>query len=112
MSQSPELQTGHVYFHRNIDSEDRVFAYTRYTRYSGLLVAHNLDARFVREVVCPIHHLPDVLLLRIDRVPAYDTYQFFDGSDSDRSSIALTDEGVSMKLQPLQSVVIKLVFRS
>ena len=110
MSQRSELQTGHVYFHRNIDPEDRVFAYTRYTRHSGLLVAHNLDARFVREVVCPIHLLPDVLLLRIDRVPAYDTYQFFDGSDSDR--IALTDEGVSMKLQPLQSVVIKLVFRS
>ena len=111
VSQQSELQTGHVYFHRNTDSEDRVFAYTRYTRHSGLLVAHNLDARFVREVVCPIHLLSDVFLERIDRVPVYDTYQFFDGSDSD-PGIALTDEGVSMILQPLQSVVIKLVFRS
>ncbi|MXZ09005.1 MAG: hypothetical protein F4Y79_06110 [Gemmatimonadetes bacterium] len=110
VSQRPELQTGHVYFYRNTDSEDRVFAYTRYTRHSGFLVAHNLDARFVREVVCPIHLLPDVFIERIDRVPAYDTYEFFDGLDSDH--IALTDEGVSMKLQPLQSVVIKLIFRS
>ena len=110
VSQRSELQTGHVYFHRNTDSEDRVFAYTRYTRHSGLLVAHNLDARCVREVVCPIYQVLDVFVERIDLVPVYDTYQFFNGSDSDR--IALTDEGVSMKLQPLQSVVVALKIKS
>ncbi len=140
VSQCPELQTGHIYFFRNVDPEDRVFAYLRYTPHSGLLVAHNLDPHVARKIVCPVHQVPDVLLERIDRVPVYDTYKFLKSptrhpraatprrqrsgvqscqgarpecdSRSPSRDIALTDTGVYMGLQPLQSVVIKLTFRS
>lgn len=111
VGQEDALRTGHIYFFRNVDPEDRVLAYARYTRRSGLLVAHNLDPQSVREIVCPIDHLPDVLLDRIDLAPVYDTYKF----TADRAEpirIALGDEGVSMRLQPLQSAAIKLLFKN
>lgn len=106
-----ELRTGHIYFFRHVDPEDRVLAYVRYARHSGLLVAHNLDPHSAREIVCPIDRVPDVCLDRIDIAPAYDSYKFTT-TRAEPVAISLDDEGVSMDLQPLQSAVIKLLFRS
>ena len=94
---------------QDVDPEDRVLAYARYTRHSGLLVAHNLDPHSVREIACPIDRVPGILLDRVDLAPAYDTHKF----TTDRAArVTLADEGVSMELQPLQSAVVKLLFRS
>ena len=52
-----------------------------------------------------------VLLERVDVVPIYDTHEFLMPGSSG-SEITLIDEGVSIHLQPLQSVVVKLLFRN
>ena len=149
---------------QDVDPDDRVLAYARYTRHSGLLVAHNLDPHSVRshlkmigtyppsplparkggikasyfsgicgfdprnanafvtisravrvfrwllrEIACPIDQVPGVLFDRVDLAPVYDTYKF----TTDRAArVTLADEGVSIELQPLQSAVVKLLFRS
>ena len=115
VTRQTELQNGHIYFHRSEfsggEAEDRVLAYTRYTHHSGLLVAHNLDPCFARKITCPVNQISDVLLERVDVVPVYDAYKFL-MPDSNGAEISLVDEGVSICLQPLQSVVVKLIFRS
>jgi glycosidase len=109
-----DLVDGHIYFHRNNnpggDPEDRVLAYTRYTLSSGLLIAHNLDPCCARRVMCPVNQLPGVFLERVDLSPVVDSYSFF-FEKGDQAEIALSDEGISIHLKPLQSVMVRLVFR-
>lgn len=114
VGQLRELQDGHIYFFRNHnpggDAEDRVLAYARYTPQSGVLAVHNLDPCFDRHVTCPARLLPGVVLDRVDLVPVVDTYAFF-FDKPERVDIALVDAGVSIRLKPLQSAVVRLSFR-
>lgn len=106
------LRDGHIYFYRGHDlgdEDDRVLVYARYTDHSGLLVLHNLDAESERQVMCPIYNLPNVVVDHVDLSPVFDTYAHFN-LDS-QLSVTLLDEGVSVCLEPLQSVVFQMVFR-
>ena len=107
----PELQDGPIYFYRSIDDDDRILGYVRYTKTTGLLVAHNLDPSMSRHIICPTDQIDGLLLERVDVVPAYDTYRILD-QNADNMNIALQSEGISVHLQPLQSVVLKLVYRN
>ena len=106
------LRDGHIYFfhagHLG-DGSDRVFAYVRYTSDAGVIVLHNLDAESIHRVVCPVHQLPDLALEQVELSPVFDTYPFFDLKS--QLQVSLLDEGVSVSLQPLQSVMIKVAFR-
>ncbi len=106
------LRDGHIYFyhagHLN-HASDRVFAYVRYTPDEGVIVLHNLDAELEHRVTCPIHDLPDLVMERVDLSPVFDTYPFF-GLKS-QTLVTLLDEGLSVSLQPLQSIMIRVVFR-
>lgn len=107
------LRDGHIYFYRNDDLgdvEDRVLAYMRYTSESGVLVLHNLDTISSHKVVCPIHSLPDRALEHVELAPAFDTYPFFELQS--KTKIALVDDGLAVYLQPLQSMMIRVVFRN
>ena len=107
------LRDGLIYFYRGEhlgDEDDRVLAYLRYTSDAGVFVLHNLDPELERRVICPIHNLSTVALERVDLSPAFDTYPFFDLKS--HTEVTLLDEGLSLCLQPLQSVMIRVVFRN
>ena len=112
VSKAPVLRDGHIYFFRHHDlgnAEDRVLAYARYTPDSGLLVLHNLDAVSRRQVVCPIQNLPNGVLDRVDLSPELDTYLPFDLPS--QTGVKWSDDGLSIDLGPLQSVMIRMAFR-
>jgi hypothetical protein len=106
------LRDGHIYFFRSHDlgnEADRVLAYVRYTSASGLLVLHNLDPESVHRVICPVQQLPNVVLERVEPALAFDTYSSF--ALKSMTEVKRLDEGLSVALQPLQSVMISMVFR-
>ena len=86
-----------------------MLAYARYTPDSGLLVLHNLDAVSRRQVVCPIQNLPNGVLDRVDLTPELDTYLPFDLPS--QTGVKWSDDGLSIDLGPLQSVMIRMAFR-
>ena len=108
-----ELVHGGIFFHRNEfqggDAEDRVLAYTRYTRESGLLVVHNLDAEQVRRVRYRLRDLPGMDVARVALQPLFDTYAFFSPGAAD-PQVAVADDEVSVEIEPLQSVMMRVNF--
>lgn len=49
---------GRIYYHRDIDADDRILAYTRYTDSAALVAVHNLDIHRSRRVTIPLDWLP------------------------------------------------------
>jgi len=106
------LRDGHIYFFGGDtigDPDDRVLGYLRYSDTEGVLVLHNLDAEAIRKVLCPIQDVPDVVLDQVDLTPVVDSYAGFELQS--KSEIKLLDSGLSVCLQPLQSLIIGMAFR-
>lgn len=106
------LRDGHIYFFSGDtigDPDDRVLGYLRYTDTEGVLVLHNLDAESIHTVLCPIQEVPDVVLDQVDLRPVIDSFSCFDLRS--KKDIKLLNTGLSVCLQPLQSLIIRMAFR-
>jgi glycosidase len=108
----PEVVSGGIFFHRNEfaggDPDDRVFAYTRYTATSCLLVAHNLDPVNRRETQYQLADLPVALQGKVETAMLFDTYSFFVDEASEQAAVTLAGGEVEVSLGPLQTVVVRV----
>lgn len=102
------LKTGRIYFHRQGfpggEPEDRVLAYTRFTDGCGLLVVHNLDLQWMRQVTIDFTNA-----LSGEGKPGpkivFDSYAGL--ISADRGSVVVDGHLVTVETAPLQSVVVR-----
>jgi hypothetical protein len=103
------LRTGQIYFHRHGFSggepEDRVLAYVRSKDGEGVIVVHNLDPRWTRQVTIDLARF---LLLPVEPSVAcvFDSYRGLMKTAGGSRSLEGTE--LTVVTHPLQSVVLKI----
>ncbi|HIG16401.1 MAG TPA: hypothetical protein EYQ31_03405 [Candidatus Handelsmanbacteria bacterium] len=95
---------GRIYYHRDIDADDRILAYTRYTASAALVAVHNLDIHRSRRVTIPLDWLPWTPQ-KSDLV--FDSYAQLGLTTTDAESDP-TQQGARIGVAPLQTRLYRL----
>jgi hypothetical protein len=111
--QWPALRNGQVYYQRNEfaggDPDDRVLGYVRFTDEEAVLMLHNLDPVQERAVRYDFAYLPRPVS---EALVLFDTYGAFGilPADGGRTQEEREGGGFVLRVKPLQSRVLQLVF--